>query len=128
MIIYVWTGDYRSYGWSKDLWGGATIPVEVPGDFSGGNKTYDPETGIWTADLIAPHDYVAEATAQKNELLALYKSTTENWNTDLMLGDISDDDRAKLVAWRNWRKAVEAVDTSAASEEAPVEFPAPPEI
>ena len=124
--IYVWTGDYRSFGYSPDLWSGATIPVEVPDDFSGGNKTYDPKTGIWTTDPIAPHDYVAEATAQKNELLALYRQVTANWNTDLLLGDISEEDRAKLKEWVAWRKSVESIDVSTASEEAPITFPEHP--
>lgn len=68
----------------------------------------------------------AEANDHRRELLNLYASTTANWNTDLMLGDISEEDRSKLISWRNWRKAVEAVDTSTASEETPVEFPPHP--
>lgn len=71
---------------------------------------------------------INKAESEKKDLLSLYRAKTENWNTDLMLGDISDDDRAKLVAWRNWRKDVETIDTSTASEETPVEFPAPPAI
>ncbi|WP_431021977.1 tail fiber assembly protein [Erwinia rhapontici] len=126
MIIYVSKGDYRSYGFSPELWGGNTLEVEVPDNFSGGNKTYNPDTRGWVDDPVPERDYAAEANGQRRELLSLYSATTANWNTDLMLGDISDDDRAKLVAWRNWRKAVEAIDTSTASEETPVEFPAPP--
>lgn len=71
-------------------------------------------------------DYVAEATSQKNELIALYRQVTGNWNTDLMLGDISDEDLAKLKAWVAWRKAVEAIEVSAASEENPIVFPEHP--
>lgn len=126
MIIYVWKGDYRSYGFAASNWGGDTLEVEVPDNFSGGNKTYNPETQEWIIDPVPERDYVAEANDHRRELLNLYSATTANWNTDLMLGDISDDDRAKLVAWRNWRKAVEAVDTSIASEETPVEFPVTP--
>lgn len=67
--------------------------------------------------------YVAQAEGHKKDLLSLYRTTTANWNTDLQLGDISDDDRENLIAWRNWRKSVEAVDTSTASGENPVTFP-----
>lgn len=126
ITIYVWKGDYRSYGFNPDVWAGNVIPVEVPEDFSGGNKTYIPESQTWVTDPVPDRDFVSEAIAQRAELLEIYSRTTYNWNTDLMLGDISDDDRASLVAWRNWRKAVEAVDTSIASEETPVEFPVPP--
>lgn len=126
MIIYVWKGDYRSYGFMSGLWNGDVIEVIVPENFSGGNKTYNPDTREWVDDPVPERDYAAEVNGQRSELLSLYSATTANWNTDLMLGDISDDNRAKLVSWRNWRKAVEAVDTSTASEETPVEFPAPP--
>ncbi|MBP2157110.1 tail fiber assembly protein [Erwinia rhapontici] len=126
MIIYVCKSDYRSYGFSPELWGGDVIRVEVSEDFSGGNKTYNPETQEWIIDPVPERDYVAEANDHRRELLNLYSATTANWNTDLMFGDISDDDRAKFMLWRSWRKAVEAVDTSAASEETPVEFPVSP--
>lgn len=128
MIIFVWKGDYRSYGFTPDLWNGDVLEVEVPDSFSGGNKTYNPETGEWITDPIPDRDYVAEANAERQQMLAAYRETIANWELDLRLGDISDDDRARLVAWRNWRKAVEAVDTSTASEETPVEFPVPPAI
>lgn len=128
MIIYVNKNDYRSYGFSPDLWGGDVIEVEVPDDFSGGNKTYNSENGEWATDPVPEGDYVSEANAQRRELLELYSATTTNWRTDLDLDDISDADRASLKDWVAWRKAVEAVDTSTASAETPVEFPTPPAI
>ncbi|MFK8259090.1 tail fiber assembly protein [Erwinia sp. AnSW2-5] len=69
-----------------------------------------------------------EAEEKRNELLSMYQKATENWRTDLDLDDISDADRTNLKSWVAWRKSVEAVDTSTASEETPVEFPAPPAI
>ncbi|NKG30434.1 tail fiber assembly protein [Erwinia rhapontici] len=123
MIIYVSTHDYRSYGFSPDLWEGAVIPVEVPEEFSGGNMTYDPGADTWIVDVPAKWDYVGEANSKKQELTALFWSETENWRLDLQLGDISEADSDSLKLWVAWRKAVEAVDTSIASEETPVEFP-----
>lgn len=126
MIIFVSTDDWRSFGFSPELWGGKTIQVEVPDDFQGGNLTYNPESGGWVADPIPERDYVAEANAHRLELLELYKATTADWNTDLLLGDISDEDKEKLIAWVAWRKEVAAVDTSTASAENPIIWPEVP--
>ena len=128
MIIYLWKGDYRSYGFDPANWDGDTLEVEVPDAFQAGNKTYNPKTKKWVDDAIPERDYISEANAARRDLLALYKATTEDWRTDLDLDDISDADRASLKAWVAWRKAVEAVDTSTASASTPVEFPTPPAI
>lgn len=63
---------------------------------------------------------------EKKDLLSLYRSKTADWNTDLMMGDISEEDRARLKAWVAWRKKVEAVDTSTSSSDTPSIFPEPP--
>lgn len=114
MIIFVSKDDLRSFGFSPELWGGKTIKVEVKDDFQGGNKTYNPETQEWVTDPTPDRDYVAEANAHLGELLAQYRYITADWNTDLMLGNISEEDKERLVAWVAWRKLVELVDTSIA--------------
>lgn len=53
MIIYVNKEDMRSYALTQNVvWD--TIRVEVPDDFSGGAKTYDPETENWIDDPPLP--------------------------------------------------------------------------
>lgn len=128
MIIYVWKGDYRSYGFSQDLWGGNVISVEVPNNFSGGNKTYNPETSEWITDPpyeMTHEDYVREANSIKQGLLDEVDTVTKQWLIDLQLDDLSDEDRVKLVAWRAYRKLVVAVDTSLAPD---IEWPDKPEV
>ncbi|MEX3020226.1 tail fiber assembly protein [Kluyvera sp. STS39-E] len=116
MIIYVSTDNYRSISYSP-IPGWETIQVEVPDNFSGGNKTYNPETGNWITDppYVPTHeDYVREAESERQRLIDSANTVMEDWIIDLQLGVISDDDRAKLLAWRQYVKDVKAVDTSSA--------------
>ena len=76
--------------------------------------------GLWV------RDFSAEAELRKTEMVSFFWSSTANWRLDAQMGDISSADTTQLKAWIAWRKAVEAVDTSAASEETPVDFPPHP--
>lgn len=55
---------------------------------------------------------IAEAEQKKSQLLAEASEVTRGWQTDLLLGIISDEDKEKLIAWRGYIKALNAVDTS----------------
>ncbi|HDT2308286.1 TPA: tail fiber assembly protein [Citrobacter braakii] len=59
---------------------------------------------------------VAAAEQKKSQLLAEASEVTRGWQTDLMLGTISDEDKAKLIEWRTYIKELEGVDTSSAPE------------
>lgn len=115
-IIYVYTGDYRSYGSSPDLWEGNTIPVEVPDDFQGGAKQYDPETMVWTNDPEAPVDYIAVANGKLAELKEYAAAKVSDWVVELTLGIISDEDKAELILWQKYIQALRKVDTSTAPD------------
>ncbi|SAC57162.1 tail assembly protein [Enterobacter roggenkampii] len=67
---------------------------------------------------------VAAAEQQKAALLVEAQATISLWQTELQLGIISDDDKASLIAWMNYIKAVQAVDTSAAPD---INWPEKPE-
>ena len=126
MIIYVWKGDYRSYGFSSDIWDGNVLQVEVPDSFSGGNKTYNPETGKWITDppYVPTHeDDVRDAEACRRNLIAEAEKTMAGWILDLNLGLISDEDKRKLIAWRLYVKELDALELDAAPE---IEWPTPP--
>ncbi|CNI92032.1 Caudovirales tail fibre assembly protein [Yersinia intermedia] len=69
---------------------------------------------------------IAQAENKKAELLALFWSSTANWRLDMQLDDISDKDKENLKSWILWRKNVETVDTSSASEKNPAIFPEAP--
>jgi hypothetical protein len=44
--------------------------------------------------------------------LSKAQETISFWQTELQLGIISDEDKASLIAWMQYIKAVQAVDTS----------------
>ena len=116
MLIHVYTGDLRSFGNSPELWGGETIPVEVPDDFQGGAKTYNPDADEWVDDPAPPVNHVAESESVRAELLERANAITADWRTELSLGIIDDDDKAKLTTWMQYIKAVKALDTSTAPD------------
>ena len=75
--------------------------------------------------LVSPEvDHIAQAENQRAQLLATADDVTSDWRVELMLGDISDEDKAKLSAWMDYKKVVKAVDTSTAPD---VSWPAQPE-
>ena len=127
MIIYVWKGDNRSYGFSPELWGGDTVMVEVDSDFVGGLATYDSESEKWIPDApyISTHaDDVTEAKSRLHDLIAEAEKIMAGWILDLSLGLISDEDKQKLIAWRLYVKALDALELDAAPD---IEWPPRPE-
>jgi hypothetical protein len=56
-------------------------------------------------------------------LLSEAQGTISFWQTELQLGIISDEDKASLITWMNYIKAVQAVDTSKAPH---ITWPTPP--
>ncbi|HDG1688221.1 TPA: tail fiber assembly protein [Kluyvera cryocrescens] len=128
MRIYVYKKDNMSYGFSPNLWGGDCYPVEVPDDFSGGNKVCDPVTHEWTTlppYVMTHEDYVRDAESERQRLLEMVSGVINDWVVDLLLNDISDDDRVKLEAWRTYGKTLRRLDTSTAPN---IEWPTPPEF
>ncbi|ECD3968769.1 tail fiber assembly protein [Salmonella enterica subsp. enterica] len=63
------------------------------------------------------HDeIVTQADYIKSSLLDEASAAISLWQTELQLGIISDEDKDSLIAWVNYIKAVQAVDTSKAPE------------
>ncbi|WP_420299884.1 tail fiber assembly protein [Edwardsiella tarda] len=79
---------------------------------------YDKWDGTaWVTDAAAQHAaVVAEANAKKADLLTEANAITADWRTELALGIINDVDKAKLIEWMNYIKAVKSVDTSTAPD------------
>ncbi|KML21397.1 hypothetical protein VL10_18575 [Leclercia adecarboxylata] len=69
-------------------------------------------------------DLVAVAEKQKTALLAEATQAISFWQTELQLGIISDEDKASLIAWMKYIKAVQAVDTSKVPN---ITWPTPPD-
>ncbi|HHO9698853.1 tail fiber assembly protein [Citrobacter braakii] len=66
---------------------------------------------------------IAEAEQKKSQLLAEASDVTKGWQTDLMLGIISDDDKETFIIWRKYIQALDSIDTSFAPE---IEWPTMP--
>ncbi|SLM61282.1 MULTISPECIES: tail fiber assembly protein [Dickeya] len=62
----------------------------------------------------SPVQLIKEAELRRQQLLATANTLTADWRTELALGIIDDEDKAKLVEWMKYIKAVKAVDTTTA--------------
>ena len=104
------------------------LQVEVPYNFSGGNKTYIPETGEWITDppYVRTHeDDVRDAELCRRNLIVEAEKAMAGWILDLNLGLISDEDKQKLKLWRAYVKKLDALELDAAPD---IEWPQAPEV
>lgn len=103
------------------------ITVMVPDDFSPGGKTYDLLSDSWILDppYVRTHeDEVRDAEVYQRSLIAEAEKTMSDWVLDLNLGLISNEDKQKLIAWRLYMKALDAIELDAAPD---IEWPPKPE-
>lgn len=124
------TADFTAWEYVADHRGetiystetGKSQIVSVPGDYPEGTTTLAPATPYdmwngseWVTDNEAQHKADVEAAEQQKAALLLEaQATISLWQTELQLGIISDEDKASLIAWMNYIKAVQAVDISKA--------------
>ncbi|QLZ40622.1 tail fiber assembly protein [Citrobacter sp. RHBSTW-00127] len=81
---------------------------------------------VWVDKPAPTHEELVEqAEAKRQSLLDEANIITADWRTELALGIINDDDRAKLTEWMKYIKAVKAIDTSTAPD---VIWPVPPVV
>ncbi|EPD1098509.1 tail fiber assembly protein [Escherichia coli] len=103
---------------------GEPVTVSQLGEYPEGTTTSAPSTAYdkwdgqkWVADDDEKHAAdVAAAEQQKTNLLNAANSKISLWQTELQLGIISDEDKASLIAWIGYIKAVTATDTSTAPD------------
>lgn len=88
---------------------------------------YDKWDGAkWVTDSAAKHDGdIADAELYRQVLLAQVDEVTSDWRVELMLGDISEENKKKLSTWMAYKTAVKTVDVSTAPD---VSWPAVPEV
>lgn len=126
------TADFTAWEYVADHRGetvysnetGDAMMVSLPGDYPEGTTTLAPSTPYdtwngseWVTDTEAQQAADVEAAEQqKAALLFEAQATISLWQTELQLGIISDEDKASLIAWLNYIKAVQAVDTSKAPD------------
>ncbi|MEB6631865.1 tail fiber assembly protein [Kluyvera cryocrescens] len=125
--IYVSQKDNRSWSTSPSSFGGLNYPAVVPDGFTGGAMTHNRFTDEWVMDpaYVRTHaDDVNDAEAVRNQLKAEAEEIMSGWILDLNLGLISDEDKQKLIAWRLYVKALDALELDAAPD---IEWPPRPE-
>lgn len=62
-------------------------------------------------------DWHARAEQQRQSLITAAKNITSDWRTELQLEIISDNDKASLVKWMGYIKALKALDLSGIKDE-----------
>lgn len=66
---------------------------------------------------------IAAAVDEQAELISSANTKTQIWQTQLMLGIITDADKTTLTEWMKYVQAVQAIDTSSAPD---ISWPSPP--
>lgn len=112
---------------------GSAIVISDLGDYPADTTLLAPATAWdkwdgekWVTDADGQQAAnVKSAARQKSALINEANSVTQAWQTQLLLGIITDADKASLTKWMKYIQAVQAVDASQASE---IIWPAPPDI
>ncbi|MGI1453633.1 tail fiber assembly protein [Escherichia coli] len=79
----------------------------------------------WVTDSDAKHQGdIADAEQHRQMLLAKVDELSSDWRVELMLGDISEENKKKLSSWMAYKTAVKAVDVSTAPD---INWPVQPE-
>lgn len=114
-----WKKDYVQAGdWPDDLIEvEEAVFVEFTSPKEGYVRTVVDGLPAWDeAPPLTHEEQVNTAENTKQQLLYAAKQQITGWQTDLLLGDISDEDREKLIIWRNYIRKLEAIDTSKAPD------------
>ncbi|MDU1181657.1 MAG: tail fiber assembly protein [Citrobacter sp.] len=82
---------------------------------------------LW-GDIHQPghEELIQIADNERQRLLSNADSIMLDWRTELMLGEISDANKAKLSAWLAYKNEVKVVDVTTDPEH--VNWPVPPEV
>ncbi|HAM3642617.1 TPA: tail fiber assembly protein [Escherichia coli] len=130
-IKMVYTGDGRVVWVGKDVTGieprNASV-IEVP-DITANRRITAPGYWFYRNDEFV-FDYKLKAEDERDALLKQVSIMTSEWEKDLLLGLISDEDREKLKAYRIYAKSLQAMDFSTITNKTSynaIEWPASPE-
>ncbi|HIA7297696.1 TPA: tail fiber assembly protein [Escherichia coli] len=130
-IKMVYTGDGRVVWVGKDVTGieprNASV-IEVP-DITANRRIEASGYWFYRNDEFV-FDYKLKAEDERDALLKQVSIMTSEWEKDLLLGLISDEDKEKLKAWRMYAKSLQALDFSTITDKTSyraIEWPVPPE-
>ncbi|HAX4953568.1 TPA: tail fiber assembly protein [Escherichia coli] len=129
-VIYVETGEVVWVG--KDIT--SICPenksvIELP-DITANRRITAPGYWFYRNDEFF-FDYKLKAEDERNALLQQASIMTSDWEKDLLLGLISDEDKEKLKAYRIYAKSLQAMDLSTITNKTSynaIEWPVSPEI
>ncbi|CAD6169593.1 tail assembly chaperone [Escherichia coli] len=80
-----------------------------------GNWVFDGENVV--ARTLTAAEWLAKAESQRSALISDAKETISLWQSELLLGTISDDDKESLTEWIAYIKALQALDLSGVTDE-----------
>lgn len=112
--------------------GSAPVKITALGDYPADTTTQAPATVFdkwdgekWVTDSDAQQQSLLDAAAsEKAARVSEANGITQAWQTQLLLGIITDADKATLTAWMKYVQAVQATDVSAAPD---IIWPAKPQ-
>ena len=130
-IKMVYSGDGRVLWVGKDVTGieprNASV-IEVP-DITANRRITEPGYWFYRDDKFV-FDYKLKAEDERDALLKQVSIMTSEWEKDLLLGLISDEDREKLKAYRIYAKSLQAMDFNIITDKTSynaIEWPVSPE-
>lgn len=111
---------------------GTAQAINQPGEYPADTTLLKPATAFdkwngkkWVTDKAAQQAALMKiADAEKALRIAVANSVSQAWQTQLMLGIITDDDKATLIKWMTYIQALQAVDVSSAPD---ISWPVKPE-
>ena len=134
------TSDFSSWEYITDHRGQTVYSTETMqhvevmglGDYPKGTtpdapaSPYDKWDGEkWVMDSDAKYQGdIADAEQHRQLLIAQVDELTSDWRVELMLGDISEENKKKLSSWMAYKTAAKAVDVSTAPD---INWPVQPE-
>ncbi|QHM74155.1 Prophage tail fiber assembly protein TfaE [Mixta theicola] len=111
---------------------GSAITINAPGDYPADTTPLSPSTAFdrwtgneWVTDRVAQQvAATAQADAERAARIADANRITQAWQSQLLLGIITDDDKTRLAAWMRYVQLLQATDILAAPD---ISWPEPPE-
>lgn len=123
--VYISAGSWPENGVDVDdetmaIYTGVAPKGKTLGADKDGNPTW--------LDIPPPshEEFIRIAENEQKKLLAHADAVMLDWRTELMLGEISDANKAKLSAWMAYKKEVRVVDVT--TDPGHFNWPVPPEV
>lgn len=102
------------------VYGGAPVKITALGDYPADTTTQAPATTFdkwdgekWVTDNDAQQQSLLDAAAsEKSARVSEANGITQAWQTQLLLGIITDDDKALLIEWMKYIQKLQKLDLS----------------